>query len=205
MSFLYLPWGIVIGLVMAAPIGPVNIICIRRAITKGPINGFFVGQGAAIADGLFGSLAAFGLTGITQLVNDYNGIIQITGAAALIVIGIKLWFSRPHVDDVKDTFKDRIKAALGTFLLTMTNPLTVLGFIAIFIGLGFGDMGDNFINAGLISVGVFIGSSMWWGIISFCSAKVSNKISDRHLENINKVSAIILFIFAAVAIVRNLF
>ena len=205
MSFLYLPWGIVIGLVMAAPIGPVNIICIRRAMTKGPMNGFFVGQGAAVADGFFGSLAAFGLTGITQIVNTYNGYIQIIGAVALIVIGIKLWLSHPHVNDVKDTFKDRIKAAVGTFLLTITNPLTVLGFIAIFIGLGFGDMGNNLINAGLISFGILIGSSLWWGIISFGSAKVSKKISDKHLGNINKVSAIILFIFAGAAIVRNLF
>lgn len=190
---------------MAAPIGPVNIICIRRAVTKGPMNGFFVGQGAAVADGFFGALAAFGLTGITQLVNQYNGTIQVVGAAALIIIGLKLWFSHPHVDDVKDTFKDRIKAAIGTFLLTMTNPLTILGFIAIFIGLGFGDMGDNLMNAGLISVGILMGSSLWWGIISFCSAKVSNKISDRHLEKINKVSAVIIFILAGSAIVRNFF
>ena len=75
MSFIYLPWGILIGLIMAAPIGPVNIICIRRAMTKGPANGYFVGQGAALADGFFGALAAFGLTGMTQLINTYNGLI----------------------------------------------------------------------------------------------------------------------------------
>ena len=190
---------------MAAPIGPVNVICIRRAMTKGPVNGFVVGQGAAIADGMFGALAAFGLTGLTQLIDTYNGLIQIIGAIALIAIGIKLWFSHPHVDDVKDTFKDKIKAASGTFLLTLANPLTVLGFIAIFVGLGFGDMGDNLINAALISVGILIGSSLWWGIISFCSAKVSNKLGDHHLEKINKFSAGILFIFAAVALGRNIF
>lgn len=205
MSFVYLPWGILIGLIMAAPIGPVNIICIRRAMTKGPVNGYVVGQGAALADGMFGALAAFGLTGLTQVINTYNGLIQIVGAIALVGIGIKLWFSHPHVDDVEDTFKDRMKAAAGTFLLTLTNPLTVLGFVAIFVGLGFGDMGDNLINAALISLGILIGSSLWWGIISFCSASVSNKLADHHLEKINKLSAVVLFIFAAVALGRNFF
>lgn len=205
MSFIYLPWGVAIGLIMAAPIGPVNIICIRRAMTKGPANGYFVGQGAALADGIFGALAAFGLTGMTQLIDNYNGIIQIIGAIALIIIGLKLWFSRPHVDDVEDTFKDKLKAAVGTFLLTMTNPLTILGFVAVFIGLGFGDMGDNLVNAALISTGIILGSSLWWGLISFGSAKLSRNLADRHLENINKISALVLFVFAALALFRNIF
>lgn len=205
MSLLYLPWGIIIGLIMAAPVGPVNIICIRRSLTKGPANGYIVGQGAAIADGLFGAVAAFGLTGLTQVINNYNGIVQIVGAIALVIIGIKLWFSHPHVDDVQDTFQDKIKAAIGTFFLTLTNPLTVLGFIAIFVGLGFGDMGDSFANATLISLGILIGSSFWWGIISYGSARIFRSLSDRHLENINKVSAVILFVFAIITFARNLF
>ncbi len=204
MSLHYLPWGIVIGLIMAAPVGPVNIICIRRSITKGPLNGYIVGQGAAIADALFGAVAAFGLTGLTQVINNYNGLVQIVGAIALTIIGIKLWMSHPHVDDVEDTFQDRIKAAIGTFFLTMTNPLTVLGFIAIFVGLGLGDMGDSFTNASLISLGILIGSSLWWGVISYGSARLFRSLSDHHLENINKVSAIILFIFAIVTFIRNL-
>lgn len=173
-------------------------------MTKGPKNGYFVGQGAALADGLYAALAAFGLTGMTQLINTYNGILQTIGAIALFVIGVKLWLSHPHVDDVEDTFKDRMKAATGTFFLTLTNPLIILGFVAIFVGLGFGDMGDNLANAALISVGVWLGSSMWWGIISFASARIKRNLSDRHLENINKVSALILFFFAALVIVRNL-
>lgn len=204
MSLIYLPWGVIIGLIMAAPIGPVNIICIRRAMTKGPMNGYFVGQGAAVADGVFGALAAFGLTGMTRLINNYNGMIQVIGAVALIVIGVRLWLSHPHVDEVEDTFNDRLKAAIGTFLLTMTNPLTILGFVAIFVGLGFGDMGDNLLNAALISAGIWLGSSLWWGIVSFGSARLSKKLSDQHLENINKVSAVILFVFALLALLRNM-
>jgi threonine/homoserine/homoserine lactone efflux protein len=203
MSLEFLPWGIIIGLVMAAPIGPVNIICIRRALTKGPMNGFVVGLGAAAADGFFGALAAFGLAGLTGIIEEFNGWVEVLGGIALLVIAAKLWFSHPHADDVQDTFKDLIKAATGTFLLTMTNPLTVLGFVAIFVGLGLGEMGRNFMNASLISIGILLGSCLWWFIISFGSAKISKGLSDKGLEVINHISAVVIFIFGIIAIIKN--
>lgn len=204
MSLIYLIWGILIGLIMAAPIGPVNIICIRRAMTKGPMNGFVVGLGAAVADGFFGSLAAFGLAGLTQILNDINGWLEMVGGSVLIFIAINLWFSHPHADEIKDTYKDRFKAAFGTFLLTMTNPLTVLGFVAIFISLGLGNMGDNYLNATLISIGILLGSSLWWALLSVGSARIAKKLSDDHLEKINKTSAAIIFCFGSAALVKNL-
>lgn len=204
MSLIYLFWGAFIGLIMAAPIGPVNIICIRRALTKGPMNGFVVGLGAAVADGLYGTLAAFGLAGLMQTLTELNGIVEVVGGLALMIIGIKLWFSHPHADDVPDTYQDRIKAAIGTFLLTLTNPLTVLGFVALFVSLGLGEMGQNYMNAAFISVGIILGSSIWWAVVSFCAARFAKKLSDTHLEKINKVSALIIFAFAAIALLKNL-
>lgn len=204
MSLIYLIWGILIGLIMAAPIGPVNIICIRRAMTKGPMNSFVVGLGAAVADGFFGSLAAFGLAGLTQILKEINGWIEIVGASVLILIAVNLWLSHPHADDIKDTYKDRFKAAFGTFLLTMTNPLTVLGFVAIFISLGLGNMGDNYLNATLISLGILLGSSLWWALLSVGAARIANKLSDNHLEKINKISAAIIFCFGSLALIKNL-
>ncbi|MDG1708844.1 MAG: LysE family transporter, partial [Emcibacteraceae bacterium] len=192
-----------IGLIMAAPIGPVNIICIRRALTKGPMNGFTVGLGAAIADGFFGAVAAFGLAGLTNFIEEFNGWIEVIGGVALLAIALKLWFSHPHAEDVKDSYKDRFKAACGTFLLTMTNPLTVLGFVAIFVGLGLGEMGHDLMNATLISVGIFIGSCLWWAIVSFGSVKITNGFSDKGLEKVNHFSAFIILIFGLYAILKN--
>lgn len=189
---------------MAAPIGPVNIICIRRALTKGPINGFIVGTGAALADGLFGTLAAFGLAGLTTFIEEFNVWFQVVGGIALMVIAIRLWFSHPHVDNIKDTYKDRIKAAIGTFLLTMSNPLTVLGFVAIFVSMGLGEMGNNYFNACFISLGIFIGSCSWWAIVSFGAAKIGKGLSDKGLEKINHISAIIIMFFGLVAFFKNL-
>lgn len=204
MSPVYLLWGTLIGLVMAAPIGPVIIICIRRALTKGPRNGFIVGTGAALADGLFGAFAAFGLAGLTTFIEEFNVWFQVVGGFALIAIAIKLWFNHPHVDDIKDDYKDIIKAVLGTFLLTIANPLTVLGFVAIFVSVGLGEMGNNYYNASLISFGIFIGSCLWWAIISFGTAKVGKGISDKGLEKVNHISAIIIMIFGLAAFLKNL-
>ncbi|MCC3862205.1 LysE family translocator [Pseudemcibacter aquimaris] len=201
---MYLIWGVLIGLVMAAPIGPVNIICIRRALTKGPMNGFTVGTGAAIADGIFGAFAAFGLAGLTAFIEEFNIWFQVVGGSALIIIAVKLWFSHPHVDDVKDTYKDRIKAAVGTFLLTFSNPLTVLGFVAIFIGMGLGEMGNDLVNATLISTGILLGSLSWWFIVSFGAAKLGKGLSDQGLETVNHVSAVIIFLFGIAAVAKNL-
>jgi threonine/homoserine/homoserine lactone efflux protein len=203
MSFVYLPWGIVIGLIMAAPIGPVNIICLRRSLMKSPINGFTVGLGAAAADGLFGFIAAFGLASVTRLIEQYNGWVEIVGGVILLVIGINLWFSHPHMDNIQDTYNDRIKAATGTFLLTITNPMTVLGFGALFIGLGLGDMGQNYSNAGLISIGILLGSALWWGILCSSASRFSDKVLDYHLAIINKISAILILVFGSVALIKN--
>lgn len=205
MLFSYLFWGIFIGLVMAAPLGPVNIICLRRALTFGSMNGFIVGLGAAIADGIYGSMAAFGLVSITRLLEDINGWVEIIGGSILLIVGIKLWFSHPKLGSVQDTYKDRFKAAIGTFILTMTNPMTILGFAALFIGLGLGKMGQNYANATLISTGIFLGSCFWWAILSVSAGKVSQKLSDDHLVLVNKISAVIISLFAMFAFIKNLF
>jgi threonine/homoserine/homoserine lactone efflux protein len=203
MSSVYLLLGILIGLVMAAPIGPVNIICIRRALTKGPKTGFIVGTGAAVADGFFGALAAFGLAGLTTFIEEFNIWFQVGGGVALIIIATKLWFSHPHVDAIIDTYKDKIKAAIGTFLLTMSNPLTVLGFVAIFMSMGLEKMGNNYFNASFFSVGIFVGSCLWGAIDSHGAAHLGKGVTDKGLEKINHISAIIILFFGLVALVKN--
>jgi threonine/homoserine/homoserine lactone efflux protein len=95
MSLIYLPWGILIGLIMAAPLGPVNVICLRRAITRGPMNGFVVGLGAALGDAIFGTMAAFGFVSVTTLLDVFDGWVEIVGGLVLVVIGVNLWFSHP--------------------------------------------------------------------------------------------------------------
>lgn len=174
----------------------------QTRLNKGAKNGFIVGTGAAVADGFFGALAAFSLAGLTTFIEEFNIWFQV-GGAALIIIATKLWFSHPHVDAIIDTYKDRIKAAIGTFLLTMSNPLTVLGFVAIFMSMGLEKMGNNYFNASFFSVGIFVGSCLWWAIVSHGAAYLGKGITDKGLEKINHISAIIILFFGLVALVKN--
>lgn len=205
MSMIYLPWGVLIGLIVAAPVGPVNIICIRRALSRGAMNGFVVGMGAAAADGLFGAIAAFGLTSVTLILQQTNGWIEIIGGLILLGVSVFLWRTHPHLDNVKDSYRDRFRAALGTFLLTMTNPMTILGFVAIFASLGLGGMGQNYANALLITLGIFLGSTLWWAIISRGAGRLKRRLTDKHLSRINRISAVIVGGFGLYALLHNFF
>lgn len=192
MVLTYLFWGIAIGLMVAIPLGPVNLICIRRSLNYSSMNGFVVGMGAAVADTIFGAIAAFGLTSVMGKIEQINGWIEIVGGVVLIAVSINLWSKHPHLSDVKDSVRDRLKGAIGAFMLTIVNPMTILGFVALFVALGLGDMGGEFNNALLVVIGVFIGSGLWWATLSRIAGHMKNRLSDDHLVMINRVSAAIV-------------
>jgi len=203
MSITYLFWGILIGVIVAAPMGPVNIICIRRSLSMGPMRAWIAGLGAAVADTIFGGIAAVGMTSVTTLIEKHYVTFELVGGTIMIVVAINIWFKHPHMTDVKQRFGDPAKAFLGAFILTMTNPMTVLGFIALFAGLGLGDLGDNLINAALITGGVFIGSAGWFLALSEFIGLVKKKVSDDYLVLINRVSAAIILGFGGWAVGHN--
>ena len=128
MALIYIFWGAAIGLLVAAPVGPVNVICIRRTIAFGPSSGFIVGLGAAVADTIFGGVAAFGLSSVTALLVKTNGWFELIGGLIMLVIGFDVWRTHPHMSDAKETPRGLYQAAFTTFLLTISNPLTILGF-----------------------------------------------------------------------------
>jgi len=192
MAVTYLFWGIAIGLMVAIPLGPVNLICIRRSLSYGPVNGFVVGMGAAVADTIFGAIAAFGLTSVMQEVERINGWVEIMGGVILLGVSINLWRKHPHLEDVEDNIRDRLKASFGAFLLTIVNPMTILGFVALFVALGLGDMGGDFHNALLVVIGVFMGSGLWWATLCQFAGHMKKRLSDDHLVMINRISALIV-------------
>ncbi|MCF8474157.1 MAG: LysE family transporter [Emcibacter sp.] len=192
MPLIYILWGLMIGLLMAAPLGPVNLICIRRTLAYSKRNGFTVGMGAAVADTIFGAIAVFGLSSALGLVNKINGWVEIIGGIVLIGVSINLWVKHPHLADVKDTVRDRIKGAAGAFSLTIMNPMTILGFVFLFGALGLGDIGQNVEQSFALVFGIFLGSSLWWFTITRCAGYMKNRLSDDHLLIINRVSAIIV-------------
>ena len=138
-DFYLLLSGVIMGLIAAVPIGPVNLICIRRTFAFGPVNGFVSGLGAALGDGIFAAIMGFGLTWIAQLIEGYTPIIELTGGAMMVWMGWKTFASPPVprvADDGDKGTSSLLRAILSTFLLTITNPVTLLSFGIMFAGLG---------------------------------------------------------------------
>lgn len=197
--------GIAIGLAVAAPIGPVNLIVIRRTLRYGQLNGFLSGGGAAAGDAIFAAVAAFGLTAAIELVVRFETALQIVGGLFLLALGLRTWISKPHFDE---TTEENLSAAIAavfatTFFLTITNPATMLGFIAIFGGVaGLADAGEDYGHAATIVLAVMAGSALWWAGLSGFVSLFRHKMNDRLLGVVNRVSGALIVIFGAVVLVR---
>lgn len=200
--------GAVIGVIVAAPIGPVNLICMRRTIVYGPLNGFLAGLGAACGDGIFAIVAAFGLTAVSQLIEGYSPVLKLIGGTLLISFGIRIF--RTDVSALRDEeglpIRDAgpsslVRAALSTFALTITNPATMFGFAALFTGLGAIVGGDaTFLAAAVTVAGVVAGSAGWWFTVSTVTGILHHRITPTTMHRINEVSGIAVAGFGVVVL-----
>ncbi len=204
--------GIIIGIAVAAPIGPVNLICIHRTISRGRINALMAGQGAAVGDSVFAIIAAFGLTAIAGFVTNWQVPIQIVGGIILVGMGIQTLLSDPTkaVAEQDDTTLDLVKAIISTFTLTITNPATLFGFAAIFAGVGgivSGDTGEKSADYGyaaILVVGVWMGSTLWWVFITNLAALLRDRAEQGWLTVVQRVSGLIILGFGLVVFARLL-
>ncbi|MEQ8747142.1 LysE family transporter [Pyruvatibacter sp.] len=190
--------GVLIGIVVAAPIGPVNLICIRRTLAYGRTNGFVSGLGAAVGDALFAAVAAFGLTAASSLVVTFDDVLQAVGGVFLVGLGIHTFLSKPDDTDTvrTSTRSNLIAAVLATFMLTITNPATMLGFVAIFGGVGgLVTTEPGLITAALLVVAVFIGSALWWLGVTMTVGLLRGGMTEQHLFMINRVSGALIVLF----------
>src|SRR4030066_1702005 len=158
MDMIYLYKGLIIGFSIAAPVGPIGILCIKRTLSSGRLVGLASGLGAATADALYGCIAAFGLTFISDFLIHQQAWLRLVGGLFLCYLGIKTFFSHPTDSTQESNPGGLLNASGSTFFLTLTNPITILSFAAIFAGLGLGSVSKGYIPAGLLVAGVFIGS-----------------------------------------------
>lgn len=194
--------GIAIGLIVAAPIGPVNLICIRRTLQFGFLNGFISGMGAALGDGLFAIVTGFGLTAISQWIEGLSTALQLAGGTLLVCFGLYTYFSKPPARlDPKTEASDKrartlVRAVASTFALTITNPATLLGFTAMFTGLG-GLAGDDpsYFSAAFVVGGVILGSALWWLTLTSVVGLLHARIDDRVMLIINHGSGLMVAAF----------
>jgi len=191
--------GLIIGFSIAAPVGPIGVLCIRRTLAKGRVSGFISGLGAATADAIYGCIAGFGLTFISSFLISQHMWFRVIGGTFLCYLGIKTLLARPAEKAASAKGYGLAGAYASTFFLTLTNPMTILSFAAIFAGLGVGGAGGNYIFAGLLVLGVFLGSAAWWLILSGTVGVFRTKFDLSGLRWVNRISGIIITGFGVLA------
>ena len=193
--------GLILGFLIAAPVGPIGVLCIQRTLTKGRISGFVSGLGAATADAFYGAVAAFGLVVISNVLIEQQFILRLCGGIFLLYTGLKIFYSKPRENSRIESKTNLMTDYISTFFLTITNPITIISFTALFAGIGF--MIGNFTTSGFLVVGVFLGSALWWLILSFGIKWIQFNVKNFSLELINKISGIVILIFALVVLVNR--
>lgn len=184
--------GLIFGFSIAAPVGPIGILCIRRSLTGGWTAGLLTGMGAATADALYGCVAGFGLAGITGFVVGQRAWIQTVGGLFLCWLGLRIFLSATDQQPAANAPGGATMGFLSALFLTLTNPMTILSFAAVFAGMGLGSIGAGHKAAGWLVAGVFCGSMAWWIILSSGSSLFNARIDTTAMRWINRCSGAVL-------------
>jgi len=192
--------GVAIGAIIAMPFGPVGMLCLGRAITMGLRVGLLSGVGAAAADAFYGAVAAFGLTFVSDFLAAHAQVLQTGGGLFLVGMGLRLALSKAPPRPAETPPKKRYAGAFASiFLLTLTNPLTVVAFLAIFAGFGLGQVNAHASEAATVVAGVFCGSMIWWAAIA-CGGKLLRLRLLAHMRSIKRVSGWLIAVFGLWAV-----
>lgn len=209
MLFVFLLKGIAVGIIIAVPVGPVGILCVRRTIFAGRLAGLVSGLGAATADAIFGFIAAFGLTFVSDWLIDYQHWLRVAGGCYLLYVGGAALLARPEAKpDSEPDAETLLRDYISTFALTLTNPITILAFLGIFSAVGLSGEAATLGRATTLVLGVWLGSLLWWMALSFGLGLLFRSFERRHLMWINRGSGLILLLsgvaLLAVVVVKHL-
>lgn len=197
--------GLVLGFSIAAPVGPIGVLCIRRTLSEGRTSGLVSGLGAATADGFYGLVAGFGLTMISDLLIEQKNWLAFVGGVYLCYLGIRTFWSEPAKMSAQVENKGLWGTYISTFFLTLTNPVTILSFVAIFAGLGLvsndGDAG--YASAISLVSGVILGSGAWWLTLSGVVSLLREKFNAKTLAWVNRAAGVILAGYGVLALIST--
>lgn len=198
--FAVLVKGMALGFSIAAPVGPIGVLCLRRTVQFGRTSGIVSGIGAAAADAVYGAIAACGLTAISELLIGFESWLRLLGGVFLMYLGLRIFKTPPSTEASLATKSNLISDFFSTFLLTITNPLTILSFVAVFAGLGMGEITTTRSSASLLISGVFVGSVLWWVILCAGVSLFRRKINQKALRYVNRIAALTIVAFGLFAL-----
>ncbi|TJY41091.1 LysE family translocator [Cohnella pontilimi] len=193
--------GIILGFSIAAPVGPIGVLCIRKTLDQGRIMGFAAGLGAATADAVYGSVAALGLSLVMQFLIKQSIWINVLGAVFLLYLAYKTFRAPIRHDHAPDIARLNYMKTFGTtLLLTLTNPLTIVSFVGIFAGMNIASESDQSL---FLVLGVFVGSAIWWLFLISIVGSFRQMMSTRIMKWINSLSAFILLGFGMYSLYKT--
>jgi threonine/homoserine/homoserine lactone efflux protein len=196
--------GAIIGFSLAAPIGPVGMMCIRRTLTHGHLRGFVSGLGAATADSVYAIVAAFGITLISNFILQHEYTIRLVGGILLILLGIRTLLVHPMEKAPKNGINGHASAYVTMFLLTFTNPMTLFAFAVVFAGIGAGSAIGDTLTASFLVAGVFCGSALWFLLITTAVHVYKDKFKIWGLKIVNVIAGSFILLCGIVVLVSIL-
>ena len=192
--------GLLLGFSIAAPVGPIGVLCIRRTLANGMSHGIISGLGAATADAVYGLISAFGVTAVGVFLTDHSQWLRLIGGLFLLYLGFKTFRSAPETKAATAKSGDHLTAFASTLFLTLTNPMTVLSFAAIFAGLGAGSAGTGWTSAAFIVLGVFSGSLLWWVLLAGFVGHLREGFDTARLLWVNRISGAVICTFGFISL-----
>ena len=192
--------GALIGLAIAAPVGPIGVLCIRRTLADGRLTGFVSGLGAATADLCYGLIAVLGLTALADLLVGVSFWSRLIGGLFLCYLGVRTLLTRPAEQPTSVNGRGLLGAYLSTLFLTLTSPATIIAFTAIFAGLGAGSVADSYLEGVLLASGVSVGSALWWFFLSSTTSMLRSRITPELLRWVNVIAGLIILGFGVLAL-----
>ncbi len=198
--------GLLVGIVVSAPMGPIGVLCVQKTVNKGPVLGFLSGLGAATADTFYAILAAFGVSFITNFLSKNQMIFQIVGIMVLLFLGFRMIFNNPvkQYRYYRSSSKKHaaIRDYISVFFLTISNPLTILFFGAAFTMMGLLANDDSDKQNLLLVAGIFAGATLWWLLLTYVVSIFRKRFRLRNIFLLNRISGIVIIVLSIIAVIK---
>ncbi len=191
--------GVIIGVAIAAPVGPVALLCIRHTLAQGRLHGLASGVGAALGDTFYGAIAGLGLTAISDFLLGHQTQLRFFGGLLLLFLGWRAWRTTPDftTDPTPGRRRGLLSALLSTMLLTLTNPMTVVAFLGIYAVLGLS-------GSWVLIAGVFSGALLWWGTLTMGVGALRPRMAPRFLVWVNRAAGVLIAAFGLLVLLSAL-